>query len=276
MSQELEGTLTNTANLVGTFGLEGGGGTSNYNDLINKPSINSVTLQGNKTASQLGFAEVATSGSYDDLTNKPTIPAAQVNSDWNATSGVAEILNKPTLSAVATSGDYDDLTNKPTIPAAQVNSDWNATSGVAQILNKPTVYQNAAELPVSSSDPTDTKTYIDTGLSGKQDKYWKQISSYFELTGNNTGTWSFTDDLSTAKYTDIMFCISLVNYNNGVRSSMSLSRLGFEAYGVFYDYTVGSDRMYFQISKATNNSFTVSGTNLGSLSSRVFVTAYYR
>ena len=27
----------------------------------------------------------------------PTIPAAQVNSDWNATSGVAEILNKPTI-----------------------------------------------------------------------------------------------------------------------------------------------------------------------------------
>ena len=44
----------------------------------------------------------------------------QVNSDWDATSGVAEILNKPT------------------IPAAQVNSDWDATSGVAQILNKPT------------------------------------------------------------------------------------------------------------------------------------------
>ena len=125
MSQELEGTLTNSANLTGTFGSEGGGGTSNYNDLINKPSINSVTLQGNKTASQLGFANVATSGSYDDLTNKPSIPAAQVNSDWNATSGVAEILNKPTI------------------------------------------YQNAAELPVSSSDPTDTKTYIDTGLSGK-------------------------------------------------------------------------------------------------------------
>ena len=45
----------------------------------------------------------------------------QVNSDWNAVSGVAEILNKPT------------------IPAAQVNSDWNATSGVAEILNKPTI-----------------------------------------------------------------------------------------------------------------------------------------
>jgi hypothetical protein len=73
------------------------------------------------------------------IQNKPTIPAAQVNSDWNAGSGVAQILNKPTLATVATSGDYDDLTNKPTIPAAQVNSDWNAVSGVAQILNKPTL-----------------------------------------------------------------------------------------------------------------------------------------
>ena len=42
-----------------------------------------------------------------------------VNADWNATTGDAQILNKPT------------------IPAAQVNSDWNATSGVEQILNKP-------------------------------------------------------------------------------------------------------------------------------------------
>lgn len=56
------------------------------------------------------------SGDYSDLTNKPTIPAAQVNSDWNATSGLARILNKPTLATVATSGSYNDLSNKPTIP----------------------------------------------------------------------------------------------------------------------------------------------------------------
>lgn len=43
------------------------------------------------------LATVATSGSYNDLSNKPTIPAAQVNSDWNAVSGVAQILNKPTI-----------------------------------------------------------------------------------------------------------------------------------------------------------------------------------
>ena len=64
----------------------------------------------------------AGASSEDQLVKHSDLPSfTQVNSDWNATSGVAEILNKPT------------------IPAAQVNSDWNATSGVAQILNKPTI-----------------------------------------------------------------------------------------------------------------------------------------
>lgn len=51
--------------------------------------------------------------SYSEITDKPTIPAAQVNSDWNAASGVAQILNKPNLATVATSGSYNDLTDKP-------------------------------------------------------------------------------------------------------------------------------------------------------------------
>ena len=109
--------------------------TGSYNDLTDKPSIPSVPVQGVEVdgtsvvnaqgvaeidltpyAKSADLASVATSGSYNDLTDKPSIPAAQVNSDWNAVSGVAQILNKPNLAAVATSGDYDDLSNKPTIP----------------------------------------------------------------------------------------------------------------------------------------------------------------
>ena len=74
--------------------------TGDYDDLSGTPTL----------------AAVATSGSYNDLSNKPTIPAAQVNSDWNATSGVAQILNKPALATVATSGAYSDLSGTPTIP----------------------------------------------------------------------------------------------------------------------------------------------------------------
>jgi hypothetical protein len=41
----------------------------------------------------------------------------QVNADWTANSGKAEILNKPNLAPVATTGNYNDLSNKPGIPA---------------------------------------------------------------------------------------------------------------------------------------------------------------
>lgn len=55
-----------------------------------------------------------TNTSADDyIKNKPTIPAAQVNSDWSASSGIAQILNKPNLANVATTGDYRDLNHKP-------------------------------------------------------------------------------------------------------------------------------------------------------------------
>ena len=142
--------------------------TSGAGEILNKPTTlagygitdAATSAQGAKadTAVQPGdLAAVATTGSYNDLTNKPTIPAAQVNADWNSTSGVSQILNKPTLSAVATSGNYSDLSgtpnlatvatsgsytdlsDKPTIPAAQVQSDWNATTGMGAILNKPTL-----------------------------------------------------------------------------------------------------------------------------------------
>ena len=39
--------------------------------------------------------------------------ALAINSDWDATEGAAEILNKPALSAVALSGNYEDLSGKP-------------------------------------------------------------------------------------------------------------------------------------------------------------------
>ena len=71
----------------------------------------------------------------------------QVNADWNATSGVAEILNKPEFTEVSagqgiTIENVDDtiiISSTGGGGDPQVNSDWTATSGVAEILNKPTL-----------------------------------------------------------------------------------------------------------------------------------------
>jgi len=99
----------------------GGGGGTVTSVALTVPSAFAVSGSPITSAGTIAITGAGTSAEYIDGTGAlqtfPTIPAAQVNSDWNATSGVAEILNKPTLAAVATSGDYNDLINLPFIPA---------------------------------------------------------------------------------------------------------------------------------------------------------------
>ena len=96
--------LTNKPNLaaVATSG--------SYNDLTDKPTL----FSGNYN--DLTNKPTLFSGNYNDLTNKPTIPAAQVNSDWNATSGVAKILNKPTI---LSANDVQGMINNAIAPLQQ-------------------------------------------------------------------------------------------------------------------------------------------------------------
>lgn len=109
------------------------------------------------------LATVATSGSYNDLSNKPTIPAAQVNSDWNANSGVAQILNKPTLATVATSGSYNDLSNKPTIPTvnnATLTIQQNGTSVGTFTANASANVTANITVPTQTSDLTNNSGFL--------------------------------------------------------------------------------------------------------------------
>lgn len=62
----------------------------------------------------------------------PSIPAAQVNSDWSATSGVAQILNKPVLF----DGTWASLTGKPTTFTPSAHTHVTAdTSGLQTALD---------------------------------------------------------------------------------------------------------------------------------------------
>lgn len=55
----------------------GSGGTSNYNDLENKPSINGIALEGNKTTEDL-LIEAGGTSNYNDLENKPSINSVEL------------------------------------------------------------------------------------------------------------------------------------------------------------------------------------------------------
>lgn len=101
-----------------------------------------------------------------------TIPAAQVNSDWDAVSGVSQILNKPNLATVATSGAYSDLSGTPTIPT--VDQTYNASSTNAQ---SGTAVASAVSNAVSGLDEVPAVTSSDNGkvlkatYSGGQGSY---------------------------------------------------------------------------------------------------------
>ena len=89
-----KGSFTLNQNGPATINLEGGGGggTQVQSDWT-ETNTEAVSYIKNKPTLSI----VATSGNYDDLLNKPTIPNAQVNSDWNASSGISQILNKPQM-----------------------------------------------------------------------------------------------------------------------------------------------------------------------------------
>ena len=111
------------------------------------------------------LAAVATSGLYSDLSGTPTIPAAQVNSDWNANSGVAQILNKPTLATVATSGSYNDLSNLPTIPTvnnATLTIQKNGTTVKTFTANASANVTANITVPTKTSDLSNDSGFIDT------------------------------------------------------------------------------------------------------------------
>lgn len=148
-----------------------------------------ASIQAVSPAQDLSCYLLKTDFTWAGISGKPTIPAAQVQTDWNATTGMGVLLNKPAqmtdaaaeagtatagciisaatlkaaittlapapdLSGYVTTVDFTwaNLGGKPTIPAAQVNSDWSATSGAAQILNKPALGALASKDQVEADD----------------------------------------------------------------------------------------------------------------------------
>lgn len=90
------------------------------------PNTSAVFMyDGTSTLPKLG---VIGSGLSWNGTTLSTTATAQVNSDWTASSGVAQVLNKPSLATVATSGSYADLSGTP--PPLQRTRAQTNTSGV--------------------------------------------------------------------------------------------------------------------------------------------------
>ena len=122
----------NNESILGSGNIEiggGGGGTSNYNALTNKPKINNVELKGNKSLNDLG---IQPSGNYALKSEIPDV-SNFITKDVN---NLTYYTLSSGLSSVATSGSYNDLSNKPTIPSEVTEttvSNWGFTKNIGTI-----------------------------------------------------------------------------------------------------------------------------------------------
>ena len=143
--------------------------SGSWTDLSGRPTIPTLLSQltndsgyitgitSGMVTTALGFtpqnAATAFNGTYANLTGKPTIPAAQVNSDWSATSGVAQILNKPAIPTLNSqlTNDSGYITTAPTTLVT-----INRSGGTA-----PTA-QTYTNLQVVGGPATDSRVEQDT------------------------------------------------------------------------------------------------------------------
>ena len=84
---------------------------------------------------------------------------------------------------------------------------------------------NASMLPISANDSTDTKTYIDTGLSGKQDKstLLADIFKKYSLTGTTNSNGDITFDY---KALGTCIIVSATKVRNSANSNIGFSSIG--------------------------------------------------
>ena len=177
----------------------GGGGTSDYNDLTNKPSINNVTLSSNKTLADLGavaavdLATIATTGAYSDLSGAPVLATV-------ATTGAySDLTGKPSLATVATSGLYSDLTGTPTIPTVNNGTltitQNGTTAGTFTANDSSTVTANIVTDAWSTAVTVSGGTAVFTGLDDTQG--WA-YEPYYNSTTDVTSSLSSVSGAGTA------------------------------------------------------------------------------
>lgn len=175
--------------------------------------------------------------------------------------------------------DYSELFNKPRVNNVELNGNKSTADlhiNYDDLENKPDIPENATELPISANDSTNTKTYIDMGLSGKQDAVNQSIdkigSFLLGKSGDNkTGNINLSESIENAR--GLIFSISLANDTAPVRSTIFAPIYALTYYGVMQDYTIGNDRNYWNINKVNNTTLSVTNTSISS-GSNFYVTVW--
>lgn len=215
----------------GNITIQGGsGGTSDYTDLTNKPSINGVELSGNKTNSQLGIPTKTS-----DITNDSGFLTSESEPAFN--SSVAKDI---------TSTDISNWNNKLE-PSSGANKIYGTSNAGEQITLNYASSASAATIPfrgtggvLSVGTPTGathatTKQYVDNNLATKQDTLVsgtniKTINNE-SLLGNGNITIQGGSTPETINVSDTTYTIASLEGNKIYNFSNALTSLTITAFG---------------------------------------------
>lgn len=203
----------------------GPGGTTNYNDLSNKPQIEGHTLTGNKTASSLGLATTSElNGKVDKVEGASLMTSEQasklagiqegaevnVQADWSQTDSSADdyIKNKPEIPSLT--NYYTKTETNAEIQGAITDLDVPSTSATGHYIKSiaqadgliEAVAETLSTSPTSASEKPITSGAVYTALTNKLEK--TDVFSAGTTINNNT-------DLDTITTVGLYRCTSYAN-----------------------------------------------------------------
>lgn len=155
----------------GNISIQGGGGTTNYTDLTNKPQINGVTLSGNKTTSDLGItiptkvSDLTNDTGFitnttNNLTNYYTKTNTYTKTEVDQLIGAISTLNIEIVQTLPSTGSTSTIYLVP--KTASTNDNYDEYIYVSNS------WEHIGSTEVDLSNYY-TKTQVDNLLDGKQD-----------------------------------------------------------------------------------------------------------
>lgn len=199
------GDGTSTFNELKTYLFEGGGGsgTTNYKDLENKPSINGIVLDGNKTSEDLNLAVSILQATETVLGG---IKAASKTSNETVEAKIDSNTGKLFVPAGGMTteqqnklNDIEEGANKTVIEQSVTNSTTNVPSSNAVKTGIDTV---KSELNIDIENNTSNISVLQTkvnALSGINSQFIGYFDAASKLLTQTSPAWALVGDLATAK-----------------------------------------------------------------------------
>lgn len=184
-------TITYTDNTTSTFevtnGSGGGGGTANYNELENKPSINNVSLQGNKSLSDLGVQEALTSGTnIKTVNNQSLLGSGNITIEGGGTT-VDEMYTKNGLYGKTIAVIGDSISTQLNLNAVEITI-GSQDVGV-QLSAYPTIYDVNAGLTIGGHTFTSSEVGTEVSFTPTASDVGKFIGRPLNYNTSVSKTW---------------------------------------------------------------------------------------